>query len=98
MARSLHILAMWPLASGGRPGEAWHMGNNAMRARRMGNNAMRAIGQDTFGGPEVLRVTTVDRPVPGTSEVLVKVHATGVNPTDLWHRATGGLLGTTVRL
>jgi NADPH:quinone reductase-like Zn-dependent oxidoreductase len=64
----------------------------------MGNNAMRAIGQDTFGGPEVLRVVEVERPEPGISEVLVRVHATGVNPTDLWHRSTGGLLGTTVRL
>lgn len=59
---------------------------------------MRAIGQDAFGGPEVLRVLEVDRPEPGISEVLVRVHATGVNPTDLWHRTTGGLLGTTVRL
>ncbi len=40
----------------------------------------------------------VDRPEPGISEVLVRVRATGVNPTDLWHRATGGLLGTPVRL
>ncbi|UWZ59532.1 NADP-dependent oxidoreductase [Dactylosporangium aurantiacum] len=59
---------------------------------------MRAIGQDEFGGPEVLRVMEVDRPEPGISEVLVRVHATGVNPTDLWHRGSGGLLGTTVRL
>ncbi|GAA3206084.1 NADP-dependent oxidoreductase [Dactylosporangium siamense] len=59
---------------------------------------MRAIGQDTLGGPEVLRVVEVDRPEPGISEVLVRVHATGVNPTDLWHRATGGLLGRPVRL
>ena len=59
---------------------------------------MRAIGQDEFGGPEVLRVVETERPEPGISEVLVRVHATGVNPTDLWHRGTGGLLGTTVRL
>ncbi|MEU0558308.1 NADP-dependent oxidoreductase [Dactylosporangium sp. NPDC006015] len=64
----------------------------------MGSNKMRAIGQDGFGGPEVLRVVEVDRPQPGISEVLVRVHATAVNPTDLWHRTTGGLLGTTVRL
>ncbi|MGW3811924.1 NADP-dependent oxidoreductase [Micromonospora sp. NPDC005113] len=40
----------------------------------------------------------VDRPDPGPAEVLVRVHAVGVNPTDLWHRATGGLLGRPVRL
>jgi NADPH:quinone reductase-like Zn-dependent oxidoreductase len=60
---------------------------------------MRAIGQDTLGGPEVLKVVEVDRPEPGPSEVLVRVHAAGVNPTDWWHRSTGGLLGDTpVRL
>ncbi|MGM7649044.1 NADP-dependent oxidoreductase [Nocardia sp. JW2] len=54
---------------------------------------MRAIGQDTFGGPEVLRVIDVDRPEPGPAEVLIRVHAAGVNPTDSWHRALGGLRG-----
>ncbi len=54
---------------------------------------MRAIGQDALGGPEVLKVVEVDRPEPGPAEVLVRVHATGVNPTDYWHRATGGLTG-----
>lgn len=54
---------------------------------------MRAIGQDTFGGPEVLRVIEVERPVPGPAEVLIRVHATSVNPTDSWHRSSGGLFG-----
>ncbi|MFF3245810.1 NADP-dependent oxidoreductase [Streptomyces sp. NPDC002870] len=54
---------------------------------------MRAIGQDTLGGPEVLRIVETDRPEPEPAEVLVRVHAAGVNPTDWWHRATGGLLG-----
>ncbi|MEV4489956.1 NADP-dependent oxidoreductase [Micromonospora coxensis] len=59
---------------------------------------MRAIEQDRFGGPEVLKLVEVDRPEPGPAEVLVRVHAAGVNPTDLWHRATGGLIGRPVRL
>ncbi|MGB2570969.1 NADP-dependent oxidoreductase [Micromonospora citrea] len=59
---------------------------------------MRAIEQDRFGGPEVLKLVEVDRPEPGPAEVLVRVHAVGVNPTDFWHRATGGLLGRPVRL
>ncbi|MFI7531390.1 NADP-dependent oxidoreductase [Nocardia salmonicida] len=54
---------------------------------------MRAIGQDTFGGPEVLRVIEVDKPMPGPGEVLIRVHAAGVNPTDSWHRSSGGLFG-----
>lgn len=54
---------------------------------------MRAIGQDSLGGPEVLKVIKVACPQPGISEVLVRVRAAGVNPTDWWHRSTGGLLG-----
>ncbi|RST07353.1 NADP-dependent oxidoreductase [Streptomyces sp. WAC07149] len=59
---------------------------------------MRAVAQDGFGGPEVLGVVEVERPEPGPAEVLVRVHAAGVNPTDSWHRATGGLAGVPVRL
>lgn len=59
---------------------------------------MRAIEQDRFGGPEVLKLVEVERPDPGPAEVLVRVHAAGVNPTDFWHRATGGLAGRPVRL
>ncbi|WP_433327203.1 NADP-dependent oxidoreductase [Spirillospora sp. CA-294931] len=54
---------------------------------------MRAISQDVLGGPEVLREIDIDRPTPGPAEVLVRVHAAGLNPTDWKHRATGGLLG-----
>ncbi|MDG4830596.1 NADP-dependent oxidoreductase [Solwaraspora sp. WMMD1047] len=59
---------------------------------------MRAIEQDRLGGPEVLKLVEVEPPEPGPAEVLVRVHAVGVNPTDYWHRATGGLLGRPVRL
>lgn len=59
---------------------------------------MRAIGQDVFGGPEVLKLIEVDRPEPGPGEVLVRIQAAGVNPTDFWHRSSGGLLGHPVRL
>ncbi|MFD0572450.1 NADP-dependent oxidoreductase [Kitasatospora gansuensis] len=59
---------------------------------------MRAIGQDEFGGPEVLKVVEVERPEPGVAEVLVRVHAAGVNPTDSWHRGSGGLREEIVRL
>ncbi|AWS40094.1 NADPH:quinone reductase [Streptosporangium sp. 'caverna'] len=55
---------------------------------------MRAISQDILGGPEVLKEIEVERPTPGPTEVLVRVHAAGVNPTDWKHRATGGLLGS----
>ncbi|MFF5189277.1 NADP-dependent oxidoreductase [Streptomyces sp. NPDC000345] len=56
-------------------------------------NTMRVIRQDVLGGPEVLREVEVERPAPRPNEVLVRVRAAGVNPTDWKHRATGGFLG-----
>ncbi|MGW0758547.1 NADP-dependent oxidoreductase [Streptomyces sp. NPDC002814] len=56
-------------------------------------NTMRAISQDVLGGPEVLKEVQIERPVPRTNEVLIRVRAAGVNPTDWKHRATGAFLG-----
>lgn len=50
-------------------------------------STMRAVVVFTSGGPEVLRVEEIDRPTPGTGEVLVRVHAAGVNPADLRGRS-----------
>ncbi|GAB1824350.1 NADP-dependent oxidoreductase [Herbidospora sp. RD11066] len=54
---------------------------------------MKAISQDTLGGPDVLHEIDLPKPVPGPTEVLVRVRAAGLNPTDWKHRSTGGLLG-----
>jgi NADPH:quinone reductase-like Zn-dependent oxidoreductase len=40
-----------------------------------------------FGPPKVMRFERVERPIPGPSEVLVKVAAAGVGPWDGWIRA-----------
>ncbi|MBW1598390.1 NADP-dependent oxidoreductase [Streptomyces sp. JJ38] len=48
---------------------------------------MRAVVQKSFGGPEVLQVAEADKPAPLGGEVLVRVHAAGVNPVDLAVRA-----------
>ncbi|MFJ9242085.1 NADP-dependent oxidoreductase [Streptomyces sp. NPDC101776] len=56
-------------------------------------NTMRVITQHALGGPEVLEVAEVERPAPRANEILIKVRAAGVNPTDWKHRATGGFLG-----
>ncbi|MFE9612230.1 NADP-dependent oxidoreductase [Streptomyces sp. NPDC006012] len=58
-----------------------------------GVNTMRAISQDVLGGPEVLKEVQLERPAPRPNEVLVRVCAAGVNPTDWKHRAGGGFLG-----
>jgi NADPH:quinone reductase-like Zn-dependent oxidoreductase len=52
---------------------------------------MLAITQDGFGGPEVLAQATIERPVPVPTEVLVRVHATSVNPVDWKTRAGSGV-------
>ncbi|WP_089962451.1 NADP-dependent oxidoreductase [Lentzea xinjiangensis] len=54
---------------------------------------MRAITQNEFGGPGVLTLTDVPKPTPLPTEVLVKVHAAGVNPVDWKTRAGGGMAG-----
>ncbi|MEU0842041.1 NADP-dependent oxidoreductase [Streptomyces sp. NPDC005962] len=50
---------------------------------------MKAIRLHEHGGPDVLRSEEVPTPEPGPGEVLVRVHAVGVNPPDWYVR--GGL-------
>ena len=61
---------------------------------------MKAFITEKYGPPETLRMVEVEKPVPGSGEVLVKVLGISVNPAD-WHsmrgkplfsRATLGLL------
>jgi NADPH:quinone reductase-like Zn-dependent oxidoreductase len=47
---------------------------------------MKAVVYDTYGPPDVLRIEDVPRPVPKVDEVLVKVHATTVNRSDVHTR------------
>jgi NADPH2:quinone reductase len=54
-----------------------------LATRQCAASAMRAIVVDEFGPPEQLRVAEVPPPVPGVSEVLVRVHAAPVNYVDL---------------
>ena len=51
--------------------------------------SMQAIEIASFGGPEVLRTANRPMPVAVAGEVLVRVHASGVNRPDLLQR-TGG--------
>ena len=48
---------------------------------------MKAIKVKEFGGPDVLRLEQVTAPKPGAGEVLVRIHASGVNPVETYIRA-----------
>lgn len=43
---------------------------------------MRALLLTRYGGPDVAELRAVPRPRPGAGEVLVRVHAAGLNPVD----------------
>jgi NADPH2:quinone reductase len=46
-----------------------------------------ALYERTGPAAEVLRVTEIDRPDPGPGQVRVRVHASGINPTDVKSRS-----------
>jgi NADPH:quinone reductase-like Zn-dependent oxidoreductase len=48
---------------------------------------MKAVRIHEYGGPEVLRYEDAPRPEAGPGEVLIRVHAAGVNPVDWKVRA-----------
>jgi len=47
---------------------------------------MKAILVREFGGPEVLKLEDVPTPRPAAGQVLVRIHAVGVNPYDTYMR------------
>lgn len=47
---------------------------------------MKAIITDKSGGPEVLKMGDITRPVPGQDELLVQVKAAGINRADILQR------------
>src|SRR5215212_6856556 len=49
---------------------------------------MKAIVRDTYGSADVLELREVDKPEIGDDEVLVRVHAAGVD-RGVWHIMTG---------
>jgi NADPH:quinone reductase-like Zn-dependent oxidoreductase len=50
---------------------------------------MKAIKIHEFGGPEVMKLEEVERPLPQADEILIKMYASGVNPADYIVRQGG---------
>lgn len=61
----------------------------AARAQDPPQGMMKAIRVHEHGGPEVLKYEDVAIPKPGSGEMLVRVHAAGVNPVDAAIRRGG---------
>ncbi len=53
-------------------------------------DTMKAVRFHNYGGPEVLKVEQAPKPSPGPGQVLVRAHATSVNPID-WKLREGML-------
>jgi NADPH:quinone reductase-like Zn-dependent oxidoreductase len=83
MAQSCHVVASGPLADAGDRRQDGHM-----------TKTMRAISVQRAGGAEVLTEVEVPQPEPGAVEILVRVHAAGVNPTDWKARGRGQTFAT----
>lgn len=49
--------------------------------------SMKAVQIHSLGGPEVLHYTEIERPLPQPGEVLIQVHAAGINPVDWGSRS-----------
>jgi NADPH:quinone reductase-like Zn-dependent oxidoreductase len=54
---------------------------------------MRVVQIHSFGPSDVLKLESAPTPQPGEGEVLVRVHATSINPVDVKTRAGSGLSG-----
>src|SRR5215213_8004209 len=61
---------------------------------------MKAVVYCDYGSPDVLKLEALEKPVPGDSQLLIRVRAAAVNPVD-WHFMRGepyvGRLGMGLR-
>lgn len=61
---------------------------NAVKVEAMSTETMKAVRFHEFGGPEVLVYEDAPKPMTKPGEVLVRVHAAGLNPPD-WYLRDG---------
>jgi NADPH:quinone reductase-like Zn-dependent oxidoreductase len=61
----------------------WRSTNECDRKTGAPGNPMKAVLHCEYGGPDVLEVEDVEKPVPNDNQLLVRVRAASVNPLDL---------------
>ena len=62
---------------------AYWMSTNDCDRKATPSSPMKAITHCEYGGPEVLKVEDIEKPVPNDNQLLVRVRAASVNPLDL---------------
>jgi NADPH:quinone reductase-like Zn-dependent oxidoreductase len=67
---------------------AYWMSSNDCDHRPTPTHPMKAVTHCEYGGPDVLKVEEVEKPVPNDNQLLVKVRAAAVNPLDLTIRGS----------
>jgi len=65
----------------------WRSTNDCDR-KATPSSPMKAITHCEYGGPEVLKVEDIEKPVPNDNQLLVRVRAVSVNPLDLTIRGS----------
>jgi len=68
--------------------DATSVGRSAPTPVTTRRGTMKAILHDRYGRPGVLKLREVNKPIIGDHQVLVRVHASSVNPTE-WYGVTG---------
>ncbi len=66
----------------------WTSDNDCGDGTTPNGELMKAVVHCDYGAPDVLRLETVEKPVPQDNQVLIRVHAAAVNPLD-WHYMRG---------
>ncbi len=67
---------------------AYWMSTNDCDRKATPSSPMKAITHCEYGGPEVLKVEDIEKPVPNDNQLLVRVRAVSVNPLDLTIRGS----------
>lgn len=54
---------------------------------------MKAVTQETYGGPDVLKIAEVQKPIPKKDELLIRIHSTPITAAGSFMREGTPLLG-----